>query len=106
MEPPTKRPWRLAGNLPRAARPELAVTSVAQARQDVAQFVELAIHGRAVDLHVRMSGGDGVDAFRGHDQVNELDARGAPALEDLDRRRRRSACGQHWVEDQAQVDAR
>src|SRR5450759_58636 len=89
-----------ADQLPRAAGAELAIAGVAQAGQDVALLVELAVHGRTVDLDIRMSAGDGVNAFRGHDQVDELDARGAPTLEDLDGRRGRSARGQH------QVDAR
>src|SRR5450756_189699 len=95
-----------ADQLPRAASAELAIAGVAQAGQDVALLVELAVHGRAVDLDIRMSACDGVDSLRRHDQVDELDTRRAPTLEHLDRRRCRSARGQHRVEDQAQVDAR
>ena len=49
------------------------------------------------------------DALRGGDQVDELDPDGldrAPALEDLDGRRRRAAGREHRIEDEAQVDGR
>ena len=56
-----------------AARPELAVAGVAEARHDVALLVELAVERRAVDLDVRMGRGHRRDALRRGDQVDQLD---------------------------------
>src|ERR1035437_10606715 len=64
--------------LPRAARPELAVARVAQARQDVAHFVELAVDGRTIDLDVWVSGRDRIHALRRHDEIDEHDPRRSP----------------------------
>ena len=62
-----------------------------------------------MDLDVRMRRGHRRDSLRRRDQVHELDPDRldrAPALEDIDRSRRRAARGEHRVEDQAQVDRR
>src|SRR3954447_24386258 len=90
----------------RLARPELAVAGVAQARQDVALVVQLAVEGRAVDVDVWVSLRDGADALRRGDQVDELDPDGAPALEDLDGGGRRAAGCKHRIEDEAEIDGR
>ena len=59
-----------------------------------------------MDRHVRMGPSHGVDPLGRGDQVHELDSNGAPALEYLDRRGRRTTGRQHRVEDQANVDRR
>src|SRR5688572_440551 len=86
------------------ARPELAVAGVAQAGHDVALLVELPVERGAVDVDVGMRVGDGLDALRRGDEVDEADPLRAPALEHLDRGRRGTARGKHRVEDQADVD--
>ena len=99
----------MRGEVTLAARPELTVPGVTEAGHDVALLVETAIEGGAVDVHIRMRLLDGRDALGGGDQVDELDPDrldGAPLLQHLDGGGRRSARGEHRIQDQAQIDRR
>ena len=89
-----------------SAGAELAVAGVAQAGHDVAALVQVRVDGGHVDVHIGMRRRQGRDPFGRGDDADELDPRGAPALEDVDRRHGRAAGGQHRVEDQADLHRR
>src|SRR4051794_5386196 len=87
--------------LPRA---KLAITGVAQAWHDVAHFVESFVDRGEMDRYIRMRRRQPFDTFRCSDQAQEFDARSTPLFEHVDGRDCRATCGQHRIEDQAQID--
>ena len=74
---------------------------VAQAGQDVALLVELAVDGGGVDRDLRVLGVQGLDAFGGGDEADELHVSCTPAFLRKDDRRRAAAAGrEHRVDQQ------
>src|SRR6185295_13229174 len=87
-----------AGGCSELAGAEQAVAGVAQARQDVALRVELAVERGREDVDVRVRLEQPPHALGRGDDREEADAPGSGALEGAHRRHRRAARGQHRVE--------
>src|SRR5262245_64479892 len=98
------RPSRYRAGPRPLAGPELAVAGDAEAGHEVADLVEVPVERRDVDRHVRVRRAQPDDARRRGDDADELDAVGAPAVQDVDRRDGRAAGREHRVEHQTDVD--
>src|SRR6187402_3670213 len=75
------------------------VAGIAQAGEDVAEFVEMIVDGRDVDLDIRMRGFDALEALgRGHEE-QALDLFRAGGLEHVHRGDQRARGSEHGVDD-------
>src|SRR5438034_9643946 len=71
-----------------SARPELAISRIAEARDDVALLVEALAERRDTGRNVGVRARGSAHAFRTGDEADVRHALAAPLLQDLDRRDR------------------
>lgn len=90
--------WRSAAN--RLSGAEQSVSSVAEARQDVAERVQFSIERRAKHLHIRMCFGETAYTFWCGDETEHTDTLSARPLERCDGGCRASAGCEHRVEEE------
>ena len=76
---------------------EEAIARVAQTRNDVAMLVQVVVHTRDVDVHVRMVFLHPLDAFRRCNQVDQTDVTASALFDEADGRGRAAAGGKHRV---------
>src|SRR5256885_16537822 len=68
-----------------SARPELAISRIAEARDDVALLVEALVERRDMDRNVGGPAPESAHSFRSGDESDGLNALPAPLLDDVDR---------------------
>src|SRR5438876_1045405 len=106
LGPRARRRRDLSGDRGALAGPELPVPGVAKTRDDVALVVEALVERGDVDRHVGVALGQRLHALGRGDDPDVLDPLRAPALEDVDRRRRGAAGREHGVQHEAHLDGR
>src|SRR5690606_32874295 len=104
-------PWRHSGSLNSVCDmsgvlllgAEDLVASVAQARNDVAIFVQALVDGGGEDGHVRVGLFDSLDTLGRSDQDHGANVLAACLLQQVDGSDHRATGGQHRVDDQGQA---
>src|SRR5262245_14717887 len=76
-----------------------AIAGVAEAGNDIAVLVEMAVDGRGIDGHVGMVRVEVLEPFRTRQETHELDGAGPRLLETLDGGHRRVSGGEHRIDD-------
>src|SRR5688572_29381964 len=85
---------------------KLAVARVAEPGHDVGALVEVIIDRGNVDIDLGMCSLHDFDSLGCSNQTHKFDPLHAPTLEDLRGGRCRAACGEHWVQDETDRNAR